>query len=75
MRQARINYCFAFGIIVAIGLGLLAFIRTIRKKEGLENWSDPAKNENAAKDVVISNKFEGAVANQYHKPSIIKYAK
>ena len=47
MRQVQINYCFAFGIIIAIGLGLLAFLRTIYKKETFANLFKKQNKDNS----------------------------
>ena len=46
-------------------------ISKLNTEEGLENWSDPNKNPNAAKDVIIQNKFDGSVLNQYNKDAVL----
>ena len=44
-------------------------VQSLDLKEGLENWSkDPSK-------VVIQNKFDGALINQYNKSQVLKSAK
>ena len=47
MRQTQINSCFTFGIIVAIGLGLLAYIRTFKVKEGFGNLFKKMNKDNS----------------------------
>jgi len=46
MRQVRINYCFAIGIIIAIGLGLVAFMRTVNTNEGFANLFKKQNKDN-----------------------------